>query len=100
MNLSVYSNINIIKNTQSFFIPNDIQEKVYQFLPHKKFSIRPIIFKPNKKGNINATLFLKNNLTILYPIKLKDEGGSGNIKFLYDNNGKNDKKANYMMKKI
>ena len=93
MNISVYSNINIIENTQSFFIPNDIQEKVFQVPPHKKFSIGPIIFKPNKKGNINATLFLKNNLTILYPIKLKGEGGSGNIKFLYDNNGKNDKKS-------
>jgi hypothetical protein len=88
MNISVYSNINIIENIQSFFIPNDIQERVYQVPPHKKFSIGPIIFKPNKKGNINATLFLKNNLTILFPLKLKGEGGSGNIKFLYDN--KND----------
>ena len=91
MNISVYSNINIIENTQSFFIPNDIQERVYQVPPHKKFSIGPIIFKPNKKGNINATLFLKNNLTILFPLKLKGEGGSGNIKFLYNN--KNDKKS-------
>ena len=93
MKMSVYSNINIIENTQSFFIPSDIQEKVYQVPPHKKFSIGPIIFKPNKKGNIRGTLFLKNNLTILYPLKLKGEGGSGNIKFLDNYIGMKEKKC-------
>ena len=82
MNMSFYSNINIVELTQSFFIPNNIKEKVYQVPPHKKFSIGPIIFKPNKTGKIQATLFLKNNLTILYPLKLKGEGGGGNIKFI------------------
>ena len=81
-NMSIYSNINIIHHTQSFFIHKDIQEKVYQVPPHKKFSIGPVIFKPNTSGTIKATLFLKNNLTILYPIKLKGEGGGGNIKFV------------------
>ena len=93
MNVSICSNINIIEHSQSFFIPIDIQEKVYQVPPHKKFSIGPIIFKPNKKGNINGTLFLKNNLTILYPLKLKGEGGSGNIKFIDNCKGKKELKC-------
>lgn len=82
MNISFYSNINIIEPSQSFFIPKNIQDKVYQVPPHKKFSIGPIVFKPNKVGEIKGTLFLKNNLTILYPLKLRGEGGAGNIKFL------------------
>ena len=82
MNISFYSNINIIEPSQSFFIPNNIQDKVYQVPPHKKFSIGPIIFKPNKTGEIRGTLFLKNNLTILYPLKLRGEGGAGRIRFL------------------
>ena len=82
MNISLYSNINIIEHTQSYFIPNNIQEKVFQVPPHNKFSIGPIIFKPNKTGKIQSTLFLKNNLTILYPVKLTGEGGGGNIKFI------------------
>ena len=82
MNISFYSNINIIEPSQSFFIPNNIQDTVYQVPPHKKFSIGPIIFKPNKTGEIRGTLFLKNNLTILYPLKLRGEGGAGNIRFL------------------
>ena len=81
-NMSIYSNINIIEHSQSFFIDKDIRERVYQVPPHKKFSIGPIIFKPNTSGTIKGVLFLKNNLTILYPIKLKGEGGGGNIKFV------------------
>ena len=82
MNMSLYSNINIIEHTQSFFIPSDIQEKIFQVPPHKKFTIGPIIFKPNKTGLIKGTLFLKNNLTILYPLKLIGNGGGGVIKFV------------------
>ena len=93
MNMSLYSNINIIDHTQSFFIPTEIQEKIYQVPPHKKFSIGPIIFKPNKTGLIKGTLFLKNNLTILYPLKLKGEGGGGNIKFIDYYLGANKKKC-------
>ena len=93
MNMSFYSNINIVENTQSFFIPNNTQEKVYQVPPHKKFSIGPVIFKPNKTGSIKATLFLKNNLTILYPLKLKGEGGGGNIQFIDYYKGNNKKKC-------
>ena len=95
MNFSLYSNINIIEHTQSFFIPKDIQDKVYQVPPHKKFKIGPIIFKPNRTGTIKGTLFLKNNLTILYPIKLRGEGGGGIIRFVDYYRGMKKKKCKY-----
>ena len=93
MNVALYSNINIIENTQSFFIPKNIQNKIYQIPPHKTFSIGPIIFKPNKSGTIRGTLFLKNNLTLLYPLKLEGEGGGGIIRFFDYYRGINKKKC-------
>ena len=93
MNMSLFSNINIIEHTQSFFIPNNIQEKVYQVPPHKKFVLGPIIFKPNRTGMIKSTLFLKNNLTILYPLKLKGQGGGGSISFVDYYRGMSKKKC-------
>ena len=82
MNMYLYSNINIIENTQSFFIPKEMHDKIYKIPPHMKFSIGPIIFKPNRSGIIRGTLFLKNNLTLLYPLKLEGEGGGGIIHFI------------------
>ena len=93
MNMLIYSNINIVENTQSFFIPSHIQNKIYQIPPHKTFSIGPIIFKPNKSGIIRNTLFLKNNLTLLYPLKLEGEGGGGDIRFIDYYRGINRKKC-------
>ena len=93
MNMFVYSNINIVENTQSFFIPKEIKEKIYQIPPHKTFSIGPIIFKPNKSGIIRGTLFLKNNLTLLYPLKLEGEGGGGILRFIDYYRGVNKKKC-------
>ena len=93
MNMVIYSNINIVETSQSFFIPNDIQNKIYQIPPHKTFSIGPIIFKPNKSGIIRNTLFLKNNLTLLYPLKLEGEGGGGVIHFIDYYRGLNRKKC-------
>ena len=96
----IYSNINIVENTQSFFIPSHIQNKIYQIPPHKTFSIGPIIFKPNKSGIIRNTLFLKNNLTLLYPLKLEGEGGGGVIRFIDYYRGINRKKCKIYNEKI
>ena len=67
---------------QSFYLQENISQNIYRIQPRQNFTIGPIIFKPNNKGKVTNTLFLKNNLTILYPIKLKGEGGSGQITFL------------------
>ena len=96
LNMSINSNIKIIENTQSFFIPMNIQDNIYQIPPHKKVALGPIIFKPNTSGPIKATLFVKNNLTILYPIKLSGSGGSGIIKFINYYTGL-DKKKNKLL---
>ena len=93
MNMFVYSNINIVENSQSFFIPEEIKQKIYQIPPHKTFSIGPILFKPNKSGIIRGTLFLKNNLTLLYPLKLEGEGGGGIIRFIDYYRGINKKRC-------
>ena len=80
-------NIQIQENKQSFYLQENISKNIYRIQPHQKFTIGPIIFKPNNTGKVSNVLFLKNNLTILYPIKLKGEGGSGHITFInyYEN---------------
>ena len=75
-------NFQIHQAKQSFYLQENISQNVYRIQPHQNFTIGPIIFKPNHKGKVTTTLFLKNNLTILYPIKLKGEGGSGHLTFL------------------
>jgi hypothetical protein len=75
-------NFQINESKQSFYLQENISQNIYRIQPHQNFTIGPIIFKPFNKGKVSSTLFLKNNLTILYPIKLKGEGGSGQITFL------------------
>ena len=75
-------NFQINESKQSFYLQENISQNIYRIQPHQNFTIGPIIFKPVNKGKVSSTLFLKNNLTILYPIKLKGEGGSGQITFL------------------
>ena len=75
-------NLQIQETKQSFFLQENISQNIYRIQPHQNFTIGPIIFKPYIKGKITNTLFLKNNLSILYPIKLKGEGGSGQLTFL------------------
>eukprot|EP00656_Telonema_subtile_P051304 TRINITY_DN6866_c0_g1_i4.p1 TRINITY_DN6866_c0_g1~~TRINITY_DN6866_c0_g1_i4.p1 ORF type:complete len:1313 (+),score=349.16 TRINITY_DN6866_c0_g1_i4:205-4143(+) len=49
--------------------------------PHSKSKLGPIFFKPSSLTSVNATLFVKNNLTILDPIIMHGEGGSGFFHF-------------------
>ena len=77
-----FPNIQIQENKQSFYLKGNLTKSFYRIKPHQKFIIGPIIFKPNNTGKVSNILFLKNNLTILYPIKLKGEGGSGQITFI------------------
>ena len=83
----------LYKAKQSFYLQENISQNIYRIQPHQNFTIGPIIFKPSYKGKVANTLFLKNNLTILYPIKLKGEGGSGQITFLNYYGETRDKKS-------
>ena len=86
-----YPNIQLQENKQSFYLQENLSQNLYRIQPHQKFTIGPIIFKPNNTGKVSNVLFLKNNLTILYPIKLKGEGGNGQITFTYYKNKKSKK---------
>ena len=70
------------KNKQSFFIPKSLSTQTFKILPHQKFLIGPIKYHPFDSSKSSSTLFIKNNLTILYPIKLNGEGGTGKIHFV------------------
>ena len=66
-----------LKKRQEIFIPKSITNNIYTIKPHQKLKIGPIYYNPNNSSNYSATLFIKNNLTILYPIKVMGMGGSG-----------------------
>jgi len=67
---------------QEFFLPKSLSSQVFIIKPHQKTKIGPILYSPsNYSVNSTATLFIKNNLTVLYPIKLKGHGGSGVLNF-------------------
>ena len=77
-----FPNVQLQEIKQSFYLQENLPKRTYRIPPHQKIRVGPIIFKPNNTGRVANTLFLKNNLTILYPIKLKGEGGSGQITFI------------------
>jgi hypothetical protein len=66
---------------QDFYLPKIVSSQLHNLKPHQKLRIGPIIFNPSSLSNNAATLFIKNNLTMLYPIKLKGNGGSGRLNF-------------------
>ena len=85
-------NIQIEESKQSFYLHHNSKNDIYMINPHQKVSVGPIYFKPNTTGKITNVLLLKNNLTILHPIKLRGEGGSGQLTFMnYYENMKNKK---------
>ena len=69
-------------SNQDFYIPKSVSSQVFTVKPHQKFRIGPVIYHPKKFSFSSVTLFIKNNLTVLYPIKLSGDGGSGIARFL------------------
>lgn len=74
------------KDKQEFFISHENSDKIYFIKPNQKIKLGPIIFSPCDFGSSNSTLFIKNNLTLLYPVQLKGYGGSGILEYfaVYD----------------
>ena len=58
-------NIQVEEHKQEFYIPKIVSSQIYYVRPHQKIKIGPIIFHPTNLLNNTATLFIKNNLTIL-----------------------------------
>ena len=90
--------IEIKENYQPFYLPNSAYNEVFQISPHQKSTLGPILFKPNQSGNITGTLFLKNNLTILYPVKMIGIGGGGEPSF-FSNYKKNQLSNSHIINK-
>jgi len=79
---SIQNNENeIAGDSQDFYLPNSLSSSIYKIEPKKRIRLGPIFFNPKNKKNSTATLFLKNNLTILYPVTLRGIGGSGDLIF-------------------
>jgi hypothetical protein len=85
------------KRKQEIYIPKSITNSIYVIKPHQKIKIGPIYYHPNNSSNYSATLFIKNNLTILYPLKIKGMGGSGLLEFYSNETNNNQEK---IVKKI
>ena len=50
--------------------------------PHSRLVLGQAFFLPKAIGEVTATIYLKNNLTILEPVVLRGEGGYGSFKFV------------------
>ena len=83
---------------QNFYFQDDIYNKTFTIQPHKKGKLGPIAFRPNKIGSIYETIFLKNNLTLLHPLKLIGVGGGAEPTF-YPKNKKNSLVNSYIFNK-
>lgn len=59
-----------------FKLPQDAQQ-VFHIKPHADMPIGPIAFEPQEHTAYNTTLYLRNNLTTLHPVRLNGVGGSG-----------------------
>ena len=77
-----FPDVQLRELSQSFYLSNNIADHIYKIEPQQNLKVGPILFKPNKIGNISSVILLKNNLTVIYPIKLHGEGGSGKINFI------------------
>lgn len=82
------SNNDAINNSNSttfvnneFYFKKSILNQVIVVKPKQKAKIGPIFYSPTDFKESRATLFIKNNLTILYPVLLKGQGGSGLLNF-------------------
>ena len=88
LHVSINTEVKKPETEQNFYISHDLINQVFIVQPHKKGKVGPIIFKPNKSGNITETLLLKNNLTFIHPLRLLGVGGGAEPSF-YPNHQKN-----------
>ena len=98
LRVSINTEVEIKETNQPFYLSNSVYNQIYQISPHEKSTLGPILFRPNQSGNITGTLFLKNNLTILYPVKLIGVGGGGEASF-FSNYEKNQLSNSHIINK-
>ena len=98
LRVSINTEVEIKETNQPFYLSNSVYNQIYQISPREKSTLGPILFRPNQSGNITGTLFLKNNLTILYPVKLIGVGGGGEASF-FSNYEKNQLSNSHIINK-
>ena len=88
LHVSINTEIKKPEVKQNFYISSELVNQMFIVQPKKKGKLGPIIFKPNKWGNISETLLLKNNLTFIHSVKLLGVGGGAEPSF-FPNHQKN-----------
>lgn len=58
-----------------------VAQQVWHVKPHAEIPVGPIVFEPLQHMTYNTTLYVRNNLTMLHPVRLNGIGGSGRLVF-------------------
>ena len=82
LHVSINPEIKKQEEGQNFYLSDQVYNKIFTIQPHQKGKLGPVTFKPYKSGNVSETIFLKNNLTFLHPIRLLGIGGGAEPSFI------------------
>lgn len=69
-----------------YWIHNNFSQAPIILAPGASLRVYPIIFSPKTSGLHHGALLIKNNLTIISPVKLNGKSGSGIIEFTQEIN--------------
>lgn len=69
-----------------FTLPSSFAQKPLTIPSLSYLNVGPIEYHPLTLGTHFSMIYIKNNLTILYPVKLKGESGIGIIEFIEEQN--------------
>jgi len=67
-----------------FYLPSDLAGTTYLLAPHTTRDFGPLYFAPHSLRSDNATLLVRNNLTVVETVVVTGEGGSGVFQFISD----------------
>ncbi len=70
--------------SSTFLLPDKMINKGILVPPHAHALLGPIFFAPKHDGMFAATLYLRNNLTLMQSIRLRGEGGSGALHVMHE----------------
>ena len=73
-------------NIENFFFTRKFSDNNFIIEPFSYLNVGPIVYSPKTVGEHYEMIFIKNNLTVLYPIKLRGESGVGTLEFIEETN--------------
>lgn len=74
------------KAKEEFTFPAKFSQSPVVIPPLSYLTVGPIVYSPTTVGAHTGVIFIKNNLTVLYPIRLRGESGVGVIEFIEETN--------------